>query len=103
MSMLVQKQFRYTDQDGSVIVSFAGPKVEERTDRSREQTGFVLDSLRGDFDLRDSLIVANGVYFKTPGSCISGNVLVYPKNLQAGLSLIITSLQKKNWHSLHRL
>lgn len=50
---------------------------------AREQTGFILDSLRGDFDLRDSLIVANNLYIKTPGSRISGNAIVYPKSLQA--------------------
>lgn len=28
MSMRVQKPFRYTDQDGSVIVSLAGPRLK---------------------------------------------------------------------------
>lgn len=48
---------------------------------AREQNGFILDSLRGDFALNDSSIVAKNIFIKTPFSRISGNTVFYPQSM----------------------
>ncbi len=48
---------------------------------AREQTGFVLDSLRGDFVINDTLIAAKNILIKTPLSRIAGNTVVYPQSI----------------------
>jgi hypothetical protein len=48
---------------------------------AREQKGFVLDSLQGDFVVNDTLLVAKNILIKTPLSRISGNTSVYPKSI----------------------
>ena len=46
-----------------------------------EQTGFILDSLRGDFVVNDTVIVAKNIFIKTPVSSISGYTIVYPQSI----------------------
>ncbi len=48
---------------------------------TREQNGFILDSLHGDFAVNDTLIVAKNILIKTPLSRISGNTIVYPQSI----------------------
>jgi translocation and assembly module TamB len=48
---------------------------------AKEKTGFILDSLRGDFTIKDTVIIAKNLFIKTPLSRISGNTIVYPQSL----------------------
>lgn len=48
---------------------------------TKEQTGFFLESLRGDFVVNDTVIVAKNIFIKTPLSKISGNTIVYPQSI----------------------
>ena len=62
---------------------YSGKDLKAHVDSlsAREQTGFILDSLRGDFAIKDTLIYAKNLFIKTPLSRISGNTIVYPQSL----------------------
>ena len=62
---------------------YSGKDLKAHVDSlsAREQTGFILDSLRGDFAIKDTMIYAKNLFIKTPLSRISGNTIVYPQSL----------------------
>jgi translocation and assembly module TamB len=49
----------------------------------KEQSGFVLDSMHGNFNMLDTVILVHNLLFKTPYSRIAGEAVVYPLSLDA--------------------
>jgi hypothetical protein len=49
----------------------------------KEQSGFVLDSLHGNMDIQDTMIIAKNILIKTPASRITGNAAIYPASFDA--------------------
>jgi len=48
-----------------------------------EASGFILDSLHGDFNMQDTVILVKNMLLTTPSSRIAGNAKIYPVSLDA--------------------
>lgn len=46
-----------------------------------EQSGFILDSMRGNIIIQDTIILTKNIFIKTPSSRIAGNATIYPLSL----------------------
>lgn len=61
-------------------VYYAGNHVKAlvRSMSGKDHNGFVLDTLRGNFDMKDSVFIAKAMLVKTPSSYFNGDIHVYP-------------------------
>ncbi len=68
---------------GFADFAYSGNELKAHIDSfsAIEQSGFILDSLHGEFAMNDTLVIARNVLIKTPVSHISGKAIIYPRSI----------------------